>query len=60
MTQVKGTIEDLIEVLDDVRREIPAKKDLTEEEIRSRLEDRAYGILKVVDRNQLLGLWRLV
>lgn len=57
---INGTIEDLIGVLDDIRREIPPKKELTEEQVKSRLENRTYGILKVVDQNQLLGLWRLV
>ncbi|MEK6983255.1 MAG: hypothetical protein AABX33_01680 [Nanoarchaeota archaeon] len=60
MMPINGTIEDLTEVLDDVRMEIPAKKDLTEEEVRLRLEGRTYGIHKIVDSSHILCLWRLV
>ena len=55
-----GTIEDLLEVLDDIRLEIPTKHSITEQEVMSRLEDRVYGIHKVVDYGFVAGLWRVV
>ena len=46
MIPVRGTIEDLIEVLDDVRREIPAKKTWQKKKL-------GHGL-----KTEPMGFWR--
>jgi len=51
MEIINKTIDDLLVHLEFIRREIPAKHDLDEEQIRLRLENKMYGVLIAREEN---------
>ncbi|MFH1400588.1 MAG: hypothetical protein ABIH41_03650 [Nanoarchaeota archaeon] len=56
MRIVEGTIDDVIGRLDLIRSSIPQKADLTEREVRGRLDGRTYGVVLATDGESLQGI----
>ena len=51
-----ASVDELIGSLDELRRQIPAKEGLTEQEIRARIEGKSHGIFKLVNNGVIEGI----
>jgi hypothetical protein len=56
----EGTINDVVDNIELIRNVIPAKADLSEEEIRNRMESKRHGVLLAKKREQSRWGLRLV
>ena len=54
-----ATIDDLVGLLEAMKVEIPAKRDISEAEIRTRLEGKIHGIFKITagDATEAISVW---